>query len=243
MNPADMLCNVYQAFLLDFEEQSRHSQAAQAAKNQQQLQQQQQQNQQTQMPIATETLTTASTQSQQAPTEAKPQNVPQDQTKPSSAVAPVLTSDTNQHSLDATHKASTPKQTESTEDVKDSLKAVDHKQAPVPRPASRADSVSSQVGSTSSMPSSRAEGELLAQRQRMLLQAQTKAMLQGMPASAFPGPYGGSPGPSSAGPSVEKTSLNGSVPNGELRKQEGSEKQLSAGKVDRRLTSRRSTDS
>ena len=233
MSPADMLSNIYQAFLLDFEEQSRHSQAAQAAKNQQQQMQQQQQQQQTPMPGATDPPSTSgevSAQSQQAPSETKTDNVLPEHINTPSAVPHAPAPNTIEPQQGSEQKASVSNQTEPTQEVKDGQKVVDSKQNTIPRPASRTDSVSSQVGSSSSMHNSRAEGELLAQRQRMLLQAQTKAMLQGMPASAFPGPYGGSPGSSSAGPSVEKASVNGSVPNGEMSNKEGHEKQPSGGK-------------
>jgi hypothetical protein len=233
MSPADMLSNVYQAFLLDFEEQSRHSQAAQAAKNQQQQMQQQQQQQQTQMSGAIDPPSTSgetSVQSQQGLSEAKAGNVKEGQINTPSAILSISASNTLDQQQNSEQKASISTQTEPIQHVKDSQKGIDSKQTTIPRPASRADSVASQVGSTSSIHNSRAEGELLAQRQRMLLQAQTKAMLQGMPASAFPGPYGGSPGPSAAGPSVEKVSLNGSGPNGEVHNKDGQEKQSGGGK-------------
>jgi len=228
-----MLSNVYQAFLLDFEEQSRHSQAAQAAKNQQQQVQQQQQQQQTQGPGAIDPPSTSgetSVQTRQTSPQAKTDNVSQEQVNTPSAILSASAPNTLDPQQDSEQKASIFNRTEPTQDVKDNQKGADSKQTTIPRPASRADSLSSQVGSTSSIHNSRAEAELLAQRQRMLLQAQTKAMLQGMPASAFPGPYGGSPGPSTAGPSSEKVSLNGSIPDGEVRNKDDQEPQAGGGK-------------
>jgi hypothetical protein len=72
---------------------------------------------------------------------------------------------------------------------------------------------------TSARPASRAEGELLAQRQRMLLQAQTKAMLQGVPSSGYSGQsnsmssYEGGPS-SQAGPSSGQAYGKGALSNG-----------------------------
>jgi len=197
--PGEMLINIYETLLLGFEEQSRIGQAAQAAKMQQQ-QGQTPQGQAPQLPPTSEAI---------APTA---KSMPTEDRDPSRSKQPQNSGDMAKGDLASTadvlpiqpvtSNAVAPEPTLKLEEpapLPSQSPANNPQAGPSSRPTSRAGSTLSQMGPGSSSTSNRPEGEMLAHRQRMLLQAQTKAMLQGVPSPSLSVRSGQEGGPSGAG--------------------------------------------
>lgn len=170
-----MLINVYETLLLDFEEQSRHSQAAQAAQVAKMQQQQQGQIPLTLPGADTTSRLESGVQTDEQNTSNMNQPNPSDKAievggLPATDIAPAQPTDSTVSVAKIEEPIPLPSQSPANAQA-----------GPSSRSSSRAGSTFSQIGPGSLLGANRPEGEMLAHRQRMLLQAQTKAMLQGVP--------------------------------------------------------------